>query len=84
MGSEMALKAIEMKKIAVFDGVCTHLSSPSTPSTLSLPSLSPVLLLMSSSLSTCSSSSSSSSSSSRRRRRRRGKDSRSGMTISYI
>jgi hypothetical protein len=47
MGKELALKGIEMEKIAVFDGVCTHLSSPFTPSTLSLPSLSPVLLLMS-------------------------------------
>jgi hypothetical protein len=44
MRSEMALKAIEMEKIAVFDGVCTR-TSPLPP----LPSLPPVLLSSSSS-----------------------------------
>jgi hypothetical protein len=46
MGSEMALKANEMEKIAVFDGVCTR-TSPSPSMTAFLSSPSPVLLLSS-------------------------------------
>jgi hypothetical protein len=78
MRSEMALKAIEMKKIAVFDGVCTR-TSPSPSMTAFLQSPLPVLLL-----STLSTRLEVVAEEEEEEEEEEEKDSRSGMPISYF